>query len=50
MVELPQQWPEFRVHVFKSAEMQPGSALFNLTDRVLEVPLTAAIIDAGGNT
>ncbi|MGD2175224.1 MAG: aryl-sulfate sulfotransferase [Candidatus Brocadiaceae bacterium] len=48
MMELPEKWPEFRVHVCREERMEPGYTLINLSNHPLHVPLTAAVIDAHG--
>jgi len=50
MVELPEHWPEIRVHVCKEERMQPGYTLVNFSNHNLGVPLTAAVIDGRGET
>lgn len=50
MIELPEVWPEFRVHVCEEDRMQRGHTLVNLSNHPLHVPLTAAVIDAHGRT
>lgn len=50
MLDLPELWPEIRVHVCKEDKMQPGYTLVNFSNHPLGVPLTAAVIDARGKT
>ena len=50
MVKLPEHWPEIRVHVCKEEKMQPGYTLVNFSNHPLGVPLTAAVINARGET
>lgn len=50
MPQLPDVWPEFRVHVCDEPRMQSGLTLVNLSNHPLHVPLTAAVIDARGET
>lgn len=50
MSELPDIWPEIRVHVCNEAKMQPGPTLINFCNHRKGVPLTAAVIDAHGET
>lgn len=49
-MDLPDVWPEMRVHVCDEPRMQPGYTLVNLSNHPLHVPLTAAVIDARGET
>ncbi len=49
-MELPDAWPEIRIHVCEEDRMQPGYSLVNFSNHPLHVPLTAAVIDARGET
>jgi outer membrane protein assembly factor BamB len=44
----PEIWPEIRVHVCKKERMQPGPTLMNLCNHSARLPVTAAVMDAGG--
>ncbi len=50
MTGLPDSWPEIRVHVCKEEKMQPGHTLVNFAHQKLQIPITAAVIDAHGET
>ncbi len=49
-MQLPETWPEIRVRVCREGKMQPGHTLVNFSNHPLGVPLTAAVIDAHGET
>ncbi|MFW6189633.1 MAG: aryl-sulfate sulfotransferase [Planctomycetota bacterium] len=49
-MQLPEHWPEIRVHVCDEERMHPGPTLVNFSNHPLHVPLTAAVIDPRGET